>query len=308
MSTKQAGIGDFLFPGVFGPDNHPAMQAAAEAREKLKQQTESALTSHYGQNMRQMLGYGLAGGAGATALYHALRALRKPKKSETKYDEMNSGAPVMAKEALSLDEMLGKLVPTTMTGLPSGDGAGNGGAPAAPGLPADPHMYRPTWAALAALGAGGLGLYGGNKAVGALVNRNKKKDSQAEIDEARKAYYDALLGGDKKAAALDDVYAAWQEKHANPLTTVRDAFNSTADFFGRTVPQSAHALALLGALGGGAYSAKKMYDWTKSRSEGENLRKAQASKARMKGLPTTWVDPEELTRIKELAAQADNEQ
>jgi hypothetical protein len=307
MSTKQAGIGDFLFPGVFGPDNNPAMQAAAEAREKLKQQTESALTGHYGENMRRMLGYGLAGGAGATALYHALRSLRKPKKSETKYDEMNSGAPVIAKEAASLDELLGQMIPTTMTGLPGGEGEG-GGAPAGPGLPADPHIYRPTWAALAALGAGGLGIYGGSKAVGAAVNHKKKKDSQAEIEEARKAYYEALLGGDKKAAALDGVYAAWQEKQANPLNAVRDAFNSTTNFFGTTVPQTAHALALIGALGGGAYSAKKMYDWTKSRSEGENLRKAQASKARMKGLPTTWVDPDELARIKALAAQSDDEQ
>lgn len=302
MSTKQAGIGDFLFPGVFGPDNHPAMQAAAEAREKLKQQTESALNAHYGQNIRHMLGYGLATGAGATALYHALRALRKPKKSETKYDEMNSGAPVLAKEAFNLDEAMGGMIPTTMTGLPGGEGGdGGGGDPAGPGLPADPSTYRPTWAALAALGAGGLGLYGGHKAVGALVNHKKKKDSQAEIEEARKAYYEALLGGDKKAATLDGVYDALREKKALN-------FSDISEFFGTTVPRGAHALALIGALGGGLYGGKKMYDWTKARSEGENLRKAQASKARMKGLPTTWVDPDELARIKALAAQSDNEQ
>ena len=304
MSTKQAGISDFLLPGVFGPDNHPAMQAAAEAREKLKQQTESALTEHYGKNMRHMLGYGLAAGAGATALYHALRSLRKPRKSETKYDEMNSGAPVMAKAA-NLDEILGGLVPTTLTGLPGGEGDGGGDAPVAPGLPADPHTFRPNWAALAALGAGGLGAYGGHKAVSGIVKHKKKQDTDAEIEEARKAYYEALLGGDKKASALDSVYDALQEKQANPVS---DAFNSVSNFVGTTIPQTAHALAIIGALGGGAYSAKKMYDWTKSRAEGENLRKAQASKARMKGLPTMWMDPEELARIKALAAQSDNEQ
>lgn len=301
MSTKQAGIGDFLFPGVFGPDNHPAMQAAAEAREKLKQQTESALTSHYGKNMRHMLGYGLAAGAGATALYHALRALRKPKKNETKYDEMNSGAPVLAKEAFNLDEAMGGLVPTTMTGLPGGDNADAGAAPVAEGLPADPHKFRPAWAALAALGAGGLGLYGGSKAVNAVVKHKKKKDSQAEIDDARNAYYAALLGMDKKSAALDDVYDSLQEKKALGVGDI-------TNFFGTTIPQSAHALALIGALGGGLYGGKKMYDWTKARAEGENLRKAQASKARMKGLPTMWVDPDALARIKALAAQSDNEQ
>lgn len=301
MSTKQAGIGDVLFPGVFGPDNHPAMQAAAEAREKLKQQTEGALNAHYGKNMRHMMGYGLAAGAGATALYHALRALRKPKKNETKYDEMNSGAPVLAKEAFNLDEAMGGLVPKTMTGLPESSAIDGGGAPVAEGLPADPHKFRPAWAALAALGMGGLGLYGGNKAVNAVVKHKKKKDSQSEIEDARKEYYAALLGLDKKAAALDGVYAAWQEKKAL-------GFGDVTNFFGTTVPQSAHALALIGALGGGLYGGKKMYDWTKSRAEGENLRKAQASKARMKGLPTMWVDPEALARIKALAAQSDDEQ
>lgn len=302
MSTKQAGIGDFLFPGVFGPDRHPAMQAAAETREKLKQQTESVLNAHYGKNMRHMLGYGLAAGAGATALYQALRALRKPKKNETQYDEMNSGAPVIAKEAASLDEMLGQLVPKTMSGLPSAEDApGGGGQPPEDGLPADPHKFRPAWAALAALGMGGLGLYGGSKAVNAVAKHKKKKDNMADVEAARQAYYAALLGG-KQASALDSVYDTLREKK-NALS-LRDI----NEFIGTTIPQGAHAMALIGALGGGLYGGKKMYDWTKARAEGENLRKAQASKARMKGLPTMWVNPDELARIKALAAQSDNEQ
>jgi hypothetical protein len=44
-----------------------------------------------------------------------------------------------------------------------------------------------------------------------------------------------------------------------------------------------------------------MYDRTSQLTEGENLAKAQASRARTKGLPPVWVDPESLAHIKSTA-------
>jgi hypothetical protein len=59
--------------------------------------------------------------------------------------------------------------------------------------------------------------------------------------------------------------------------------------------RTAYLLTLLGA---GGLGAKYMYDRTKDLTEGENLAKAQASRARTKGLPPVWVDPESLSHIK----------
>lgn len=306
-NKKQAGISD-LFPGVFGADQNPEMLAADAARQKMQQEIDGRLKEHYGQNMRRSLGYGLAAGAGATALYHILKSMRAPKKKEKKYDEMNSGAPVVAKMAGEkkaeggLDELLGGLLPRE--GVPgfSAMFGGEGGEPGMESepLPQDPHTFRPSWAALGALGAGAAGLYGGSKAVNAVVKARKKRDAEDEIEEARQAYYAALFGTDKKATALDSAFEKWQEKKANPIAGM-------GTFLGETVPQNLHLGTVLAMLASGGVAGKMMYDWQKDRNKGDNLAKAQASKARMKGLPTMWVDPDELAQVKQLAAQSSNE-
>lgn len=291
---------DKFLPGVFRPDPHPDMAAARNMRAEMAAANEQYLTSQYGKNIRNMLGGGLAAGAGATALYYALKALKKPRKKDHRYDEINSGAPVLAKAAeFNLDEFIGRSLPTGITPTLPTPSLG-------PGVKGDPNTFRPSWAAAATIGAGGLGLWGGKKLVDMIMARQKKKDNDAEIDEARQAYYAALRGEDKAAAALDVAYekyteakAARAEKRANP---VMDALAGAGDA-AKGVITGTHTLGLLAMLGSGLYGGKAVYDWTRARNQGDNYAKAQASRARMKGLPSVWVDPEELARVKKRATE-----
>jgi hypothetical protein len=66
-------------------------------------------------------------------------------------------------------------------------------------------------------------------------------------------------------------------------------------------PQALRTAYVLSMLGAGGLGAKYMYDRTKELTKGENLAKAQASRARLKGLPPVWVDPDSLAQVKQLA-------
>lgn len=319
MSTEKRAEGfdwqQNLLPGVFKPDAHPALAEARATRAALQNATENAVQENYGQDVRKMLGYGLAAGAGATALYHALRALRKPRGRDRRNAELVSGAPMIAKEAefqlpnvsmSDIDKAIGGLIPRYAVPVP----------PGAPGFsghdgPTDPYTFRPSWGAVAALAAGGLGAYGGNKLVNYLVKGQKKKDNEADIEDARKSYYAALRGDSKEAAALDAAYDKLREKAAEGAdaamtsNTLQQALAGAGNALTGTL-QATHGLGLLAMLGSGLYGGKAVYDWTRARSAGDNLAKAQASRARMKGNPTVWVDPDELAHIKAVAtAQTD---
>jgi hypothetical protein len=113
----------------------------------------------------------------------------------------------------------------------------------------------------------------------------------AEMEAAQADYHAALLGG--KHAALDTAFEA--VKSANLLTdAVSGAYNT---------PQTLRTAYLLSMLGVGGMGAKYMYDRTKQMTTGENLAKAQASRARTRGLPPIYVDPDGLAKIK---ADAEN--
>lgn len=294
------GFTDSVLPGVFRPDPHPEMVAARNTRAALADANERYLTEQYGKNIRNMLGGGLALGAGATGLYYALKALKRPRKKDHAYDEINSGAPILTKKTASLDELIGGMLPTGFAPAPPVPSIGAG-------VTGDPNMFRPSWAAAGAIGAGGLGLWGGKKLVDMIMARQKKKDNDAEIDEARQAYYAALRGDDKVASDLDAAYdkyaaaktAAAEKQATNPLM---DALVGAGDIAKNTLTGT-HTLGLLAMLGSGLYGGKAVYDWTKAHNQGDNYAKAQASRARMKGLPTVWVDPEELASVKKRALE-----
>ena len=278
--------------GIFGP-----------SAEQLAQQ-ESALNKFYGDKMLSSLGAGAGVGLGATAIYQLLRSLKQPGKKEKKYQGYGTGSPVPAKMASSpptaaapsiklafdlssISESLGKILPKTMIpfSLPS---PGGGPAPSS-----DPHAWRKAWGTAANLGAGALGLYGGKKVVDSVVQAKKKRDLEAEMEAARQDYYNALAG-DKAASSLD--FAFETVKHANVLETITGMGSAVVN-----TPQALRTAYLLAMLGAGGVGAKYMYDKTKETSDGENLAKAQASRARTKGLPTVWVDPQSLAHVKSLA-------
>ena len=107
--------------------------------------------------------------------------------------------------------------------------------------------------------------------------------------ESAQADYHAALAGEKNA--LDTAFEA--VKQANLLSSATSALLNT--------PQTLRTAYLLTLLGAGGVGAKYMYDRTKNLTTGENLAKAQASRARTKGLPSVWVDPESLAHIKSTA-------
>lgn len=186
-----------------------------------------------------------------------------------------------------LQEAIGGMLPKTLIPF---------GAPSLPGGSApssDPHAWRKAWGTAANLGAGALGLYGGKKVVDSVMQAKKKKDLEAEMEAARQDYYSALRG-DKAASSLD--FAFETVKHANVLDTIGNMGSAVFN-----APQNLRTAYLLAMLGAGGVGAKYMYDKTKERTVGENLARAQASRARTKGLPPVWVDPESLAQVKTLA-------
>jgi hypothetical protein len=180
----------------------------------------------------------------------------------------------------SLTQSLGSALPKTM--LPFNPNVpGQGPAPSA-----DPYPWRKSWSTAANIGGAALGTYAGSKLINSLVKAKKKRDQAEELEAARQSYY-AVLGG-KQASALDTAFE--HAKQANIVSSTASALWNT--------PQTMRTAYLLTLLGAGGLGAKYMYDRTKDLTEGENLAKAQASRARTKGLPPVWVDPESLSHIK----------
>jgi hypothetical protein len=198
----------------------------------------------------------------------------------------NANNPLAIKNSFdlnSISESVGKVLPKTMIpfspGLP-----GRGPAPSA-----DPHPWRKSWSTAANIGGAGLAAFAGANLVNSLVKAKKKRDHAAALEAARSEYYEALTG--KRASVLDAAFE--QVKQANVLSTTASALWNT--------PQTLRTAYLLTLLGAGGLGAKYMYDRTSQLTEGENLAKAQASRARTKGLPPVWVDPASLAHIKSTA-------
>lgn len=244
---------------------------------------EQLLQKFYGDRLLSSVGAGAGLGLGAAALYHLLRNAKPSGKKEKKYTNYGTGTPMIAKAAVdtgSIGQTLGGMLPKTMVpfGAPS---VGGGPAPSA-----DPHLWRKSWSTAANIGGAALGTAAGAHLINSIMKAKKKKDQAAALEAARAEYYAALTG--KQASALD---AAFEKvKQANMLSSAVSALWNT--------PQTLRTAYLLTLLGAGGLGGKYMYDRTKELTTGENLAKAQASRARMKGLPPVWVDPESLAQVK----------
>lgn len=251
----------------------------------------------HGADILKMFTGGAGLGLGGMALYHLAHALRGSTRKERKaqkYQNLAAGAPVApaAKTATEGDlaDTVGQ-VPDQLTNAVSGLLGLVGG-----GANKDPSILRGSLATTLGYAAGLGGLYGGGKLVNSIMDKKRKADAEAAVEEARQNYYAALLG--KQATALDKAYAHFEKK-----AIIGEVLDPTARFL-----LTANMLASLGAAGIGA---RYMYNRTAERARGDNLAKAQASRARMKGLPTVWLDPNQvagdLAAAKQQAEQSSNE-
>lgn len=293
---------------------------------------ENAPYDVYGKELLNSALYGALLMGGGSALYHLVNGartadpasvIRNPapiavakKKKEDDEAAVNEEAPALkVAEAPAADanpgflksvhSAIGHLIPTQF--LPDITMPTDAG----PESPTIAHRgWRTAANYLAAIGGG----MGGAALVNSMRDSKKKRDLDDEVEDARKEYFEALTG--KAAAALDALY----EKHAEPTLATPDspwydrwnpfmwnwgnvAHNAqqtvnTAQNVGERGLEGAWAAALISALGSGAIGAKYMYDQTKSRTQADNLNKAQKSRARLRSIQQTpWVDPEELASI-----------
>lgn len=246
-----------------------------------------------GKNILSALGAGAATGVGGMALYHLLRAMKSDGRKEQRYRNAATQAPVLVKSANQLQNVYDNVA--RAIGSVPGKITDNLGLLAWAG----PQNTRDALSTTAALSAGLAGLYGGGKLVNNIVAHKDKKDAQDDVEEARKQYYAILSGQNKSAAVLDSAF----DKLATTAGFLDSVIPTVLHTATTTVPRGLITAQLLASLGAAGIGAKYMYDRTAARTRGENTAKAQESRARMRALPSVYVDPDELARVKQLAEQ-----
>lgn len=136
------------------------------------------------------------------------------------------------------------------------------------------HFSKP-WFLPAAIGATGLGLYGGYKGVRGILNSRRKADREAELLQAKKEYRDALVdqytAGSKTAGAADDLAHDLEE------LSQEKAAGGLADVGGTTLGAYLAAAGLLAAGAGAA-----TYSYTKSQAPESRLAKAIEQRERLR--------------------------
>lgn len=181
------------------------------------------------------------------------------------------------------------------------------------------------WRAAANIAAGGAGVLGGKAlydiSAGPQLEVEKKKKQYNNVNSSRKEYFDALLQDDKnkpdngdKEAALDDMldaaYAAYAEKKSYLDPTKWVGIKQLIALAGAG-PAAINALSSMyshagvaALAGGGVLGGKYMYDKTMSASNAKNTAKALAAKNRMKDSLPVFIDPQEVAKVKNIAATA----
>jgi hypothetical protein len=250
---------------------------------------------------------GLGLGAGAASLYYLARGLSQALRDRKPVEEDDENVPATAvvagnKMAGLYDNMAtgaGKMLPDSLADFLK---------PFTPAIRPgkdntfDPNVIRSSFGTAATLGAGALGTYGGYKLISALHGMKKKRDRQAEIDEAEQAYYDALTGsGGNKLASVYSLAGekAAAEKMANPMEWLSGVWDTA-----KRVPAAVGGGYVAAGLGLGGLAAKLMYDRARERSKAKAVEEAARSKARIAGILPTYVDPDEIVALKQRAEHA----
>jgi membrane protein YqaA with SNARE-associated domain len=239
---------------------------------------------------------GLGAGLGAGALYYLARSLSDAARQRAQAAEEKEQAQLMGEEKVSnstydqITEAIGKMLPNSPMSLlrpftPDFSGPNT----------FDPSVTRSSFGIGATVGSGALGGLAGWKLIQALHNRKKKMDQQQEVDDAEQEYHNALVG---KSAALDTVYDSMGDKQAafEALTGLWDAL--------KRVPAAVGGAGVLAGMGSGALAAKLMYDRAKERSRAKAVEEAAKSRARIAGILPTYVDPDEISALKQQVQNA----
>lgn len=240
---------------------------------------------------------GLGAGLGAGALYYLARSLSDAARQRAQEAKAKEQAALIGEEKISasaydqITEAIGKMLPNSPMSLLrpfTPDAAGPNTF--------DPSVTRSSFGIGATVGAGGLGGMAGWKLMQMLHQRKKKMDRQQEVDDAEQEYHNALMG--KSSAALDAVYASMGEKQAvfESITGLWDAL--------KRVPAAVGGAGVLAGLGSGALAAKLMYDRAKDRSRAKAVEEAAKSRARIAGILPTYVDPDEISALKQQVQNA----
>jgi len=266
--------------------------------EKLSQApTNADFEKFWGDRMVRTGVRGLGAGLGAGALYYLARSLSdavrqrsqiaKEKETAQLMGEMPGAEKLSSNTYDNITENIGKLLPNSFNSFLK---------PFTPSVPNadntfDPNTIRSSFGIGSTVAAGGLGGLAGWKLIQALHNRKKKQDQQQEVDDAEQEYHDALMG--KSGAALDSVYDSIGEKQAafETITGLWDAL--------KRVPAAVGGAGVVAGLGGGALAAKLMYDRAKERSRAKAVEDAAKSRERLAGILPTYVDPDEISALKQ---------
>jgi hypothetical protein len=248
-------------------------------------------------------------GTSAMALYYLLNRLRPAQEAKKLLQDQpaeklptampvdKKKKPALEKTAAGINDIyaaIGSAIPTTFNPFASNPET----TPPAVDSPTIAHAGWRTAANVAALLGG---LYGGRKLVSSIEANKKKKQLAQEVEDARRSYFSALT--EKESAALDSLYAQFEEKRAAGQypgidwlhkDVVAPASNFMKDYVGIPLWRA----LLMTGLGTGAVGAHYMYNRTKDTSEARNLQRAQKARARLKSLQETpWVDPAELESL-----------
>lgn len=256
--------------------------------------------------------------AGGTALYHMLNGLQSAKVPELLRDvspapslattkpKKKKAVTKLAEQAKSATSMIDRVLGSVQV-IPTEFLPGVGDLPSRSDT-TSVNTAHAGWRNAFNIAAAMAGGYGGMKLVNSLADKKKKEDLSAEVDNARKEYFAALQG--KSAEALDAAFdefekASWgfdpEAFTGKPPPPPLKPGTYTAPHTNGPINNTAADLwttALLTALGTGSIGATYMYNQTKARSKAENLQRAQAARARLRGLQqTAWVDPEQLAML-----------
>jgi hypothetical protein len=240
-----------------------------------------------------------AGGAGIGALIGAIRA-RKGKKMRGALSGAGAGSLIgTAGAALSspeAQEFVGRNIPKNVPIFSAL--FGDNGGPAAP-----TGTYQAA-ANIGALGLGGLGAYGGTRAVQSLMADEQNTKHKDTVEGARDEYFKTLLGEKSSVSAvLDNVYDAYEKESGilwnDPKRGPWDS-NALVNSF-RNLSGSTQTLVGLASLAAAGVGAKHMYDATSAKSNAKLLNQAREARMRMQMSQTPWIDPVELAQIKKMA-------
>ena len=286
-----------------------------QARRKKKPLDETTATISAGApivaktaNDRDALIGGLLGAAGG-GLYGGLRGAFDPTDSRLQKTKNTLRSAIIGAAgggALGAGVGYNREGLATLLGnsVPRGFIPGMGGdIPSNPGADYDSGAQK-GWHTAMNIGALGAGTLGGGTLVNSLMGKKKELENKDTVDSARAAYLAALRGEDVKTAqALDAAFERYQEKQSFEFADIGRGLNAAGEYI--TSPGGLRGdlstAALLSLLGGGVVGGHYMYNKTKDMSHASNLQKAMQSRARMQGLPTMWVDPDELAQTKQLA-------